>query len=117
MLTSKKSLVTSVSCVLFGLALYTPAAFAGLSDDPPSIKVSYTDLDPSKPAGAEALYHRITRAARTVCAESFRTSIPYRRVSGQKQCEEKAIGNAVNDVNHPLVSALWEKQPRLAANR
>lgn len=117
MLNSKRSWVTSVSCVLLGVALYTPTAFAGLSDDPPSIKVSYGELDLSNPAGAESLYRRIKQAARTVCAESARSSGPLRPYNGQKKCEETAIGNAVNDVNRPLVSALWQKQTRVASNR
>jgi UrcA family protein len=117
MLNSKKSWVSSVSCVLFGLALYTPAAFAGLRDDPPSINVSYSTLDLSKPAAAETLYRRIRQAARSVCAESYRGMGPLRPYSDKKKCEATAIGKAVSDVNHPLLSALWQKQTRLAANR
>jgi UrcA family protein len=115
MLYSKKSFVTSVSCVLFGFALYAPAAFAGLEDDPPSIKVSYAELDLSKPAGAQTLYRRIKKAAQAVCAESFQGSGPVRPF-GQKQCEERAIERAVNEVNRPLLSSLWQKQPRFAYN-
>jgi UrcA family protein len=117
MLHSNKSFVTSVSCVLLGLALHAPAAFAGLSDDPPSIKVSYNELDLSKQAGAEELYRRIKRAAQTVCQESFRSMGPLRSAGYQKKCQQKAIDNAVNDVNRPLLSALWQRQTRVASTR
>ena len=117
MLNSNRSFVTGVSCLLLGLSLYAPAAFAGLSDDPPSLKVNYKELDLSKSAGAEALYRRIKRAASTVCAESFRTMGPLRSAGHEKECIEKAIDNAVSDVNEPLLTALWQGQPRVAANR
>ena len=117
MLNSNKSFVTSVSCILLGLSLYAPAAFAGLNDDPPSLKVSYKELDVSKPAGAEELYRRIKRAANTVCDESFRSMGPLRSAGHEKKCIEKAIDNAVSDVNEPLLTALWQGQPRVASTR
>jgi UrcA family protein len=117
MLNSKRSIVTSLSCVLLGMALHAPTAFAGLSDDPPSIKVSYNELDLSKQAGAQKLYQRIKRAANTVCEESFSSMGPLRSVRHQRECEQKAIDNAVADVNRPLLSALWKRQTRVASTR
>ncbi|HEU4627395.1 MAG TPA: UrcA family protein [Steroidobacteraceae bacterium] len=118
MLNSKKSFVTSVSCILFGLALHAPAAFAKLSDDPPSLKVSFKELDLSKQAGAEELYRRITRAANAVCREAFQSPSPAFPTRNEHQkCIEAAIDNAVSEVNQPLVSALSKRQTRVASTR
>lgn len=117
MLNSNKSLVTSMGCILLGLALYTPTAFAGLNDDPPSLKVSYKDLDMSKQEGAEALYRRIKWAANRVCEESFHSAGPLRSAGGERKCVKRAIDNAVNEVNEPQLTALWKGQTRVASTR
>ena len=87
------------------IALCTLQMTARASDDGlPTQKVSYADLDISKPAGAKVLYGRIVAAARHVCALSG-----YRDLGSMQwtnQCTDRAIDKAVKDVGSPALSAL-----------
>ena len=87
------------------IALCTVQVTARASDDGlPSRKVSYADLDISKPAGAKVLYGRIVAAARQVCALSgYKDLGTMQRVNG---CVDRAINNAVMEVGSPALSAL-----------
>jgi UrcA family protein len=75
-------------------------------------RVSFADLDISKPAGAKVLYGRIKAAAYKVCSfEGDMSSI--QRVN---KCIDTAIDNAVRDVDSPALSALRPGSPiRLAS--
>jgi UrcA family protein len=82
------------------LQLTAQAADEGL----PSKRVSYADLDISKPAGAKVLYGRIVRAAKEVCQiTGFQPLGTSQMVS---RCVDYAIDNAVKDVGSPALSAL-----------
>jgi UrcA family protein len=70
----------------------------------PSQRVSYADLDISKPAGAKALYSRITAAARHVCAVNGYNDLS--TVKWVNTCTDLAIDRAVKDVGSPALSAL-----------
>jgi UrcA family protein len=76
------------------------AADAGL----PTQRVSYADLDISKPAGAKVLYHRIVAAANRVCG--FDGSRDMATMRWVQTCTAHAIDNAVRDVDSPALSAL-----------
>jgi UrcA family protein len=93
------------------IAFGTLQATAHAADEAlPSKRVSYADLDISKPAGAKVLYSRITAAARQVCALNG-----YKYLSAVKwvqTCTELAIDKAVKDVGSPALSAL--RPPRVA---
>jgi UrcA family protein len=86
-------------------ALQATALQATRADDgPPSQRVNYADLDISKPAGAKALYSRIVNAAKHVCAING-----YKDLSTThwvQVCTDRAIDNAVRDVDSPALSAL-----------
>jgi len=88
----------------FVLALSTMMLLAGPAahaanrvGEVPTKTVSFRDLDLSTTQGAQALYDRITGAAREVCAgvdlEAF------------DACRALAIEGAVKDVGNPLLSA------------
>jgi UrcA family protein len=87
------------------IALCTVQVTARAADDGlPSKRVSYADLDISKPAGAKVLYGRIVAAAQQVCALSgYRDLGTMQRVNG---CVDRAINNAVKQVDSPALSAL-----------
>jgi UrcA family protein len=78
-------------------------------DGLPAKRVSYADLDISKPAGAKVLYGRIVKAAKEVCQfpgfQSLGTSQMINR------CVDHAIDNAVKDVGSPALSALRPSAP------
>jgi UrcA family protein len=76
------------------------AADGGLASE----KVSYADLDLSKPAGAKTLYRRIVSAAHRVCSVNVPMYIPTEK--GVRACIDLAIDKAVKDVGSPALSAL-----------
>jgi UrcA family protein len=85
---------------LCALQLRAQAADDGL----PSKRVSFADLDISKPADAKVLYGRISAAAHQVCALSgYKDLGAMQRVNG---CVDRAINNAVKNVDSPALSAL-----------
>ena len=93
-LASAFALIAAVSATSFAAA---PAA-----DDPPSIKVRFDDLDLSTAAGANALYHRISVAARRVCPNSYSRDLD--TVAAIERCQATAIANAVHALNSPQVA-------------
>jgi UrcA family protein len=70
----------------------------------PSEKVSYADLDISKPAGAKTLYRRIVSAANRVCSVNSYTYTLTEK--GVRECTDQAIDKAVKDVGSPALSAM-----------
>jgi UrcA family protein len=82
------------------LTLYavSPAGFAAAPpDDVRRQVVRVADLDLTRPAGVQELYHRIRYAARNVC-ETFD------RLGRDRDCIEQAIARAVDDVGAPLLT-------------
>jgi UrcA family protein len=104
--TTVKNTLRAASFFLCGaLTLGTLQASARAADQGlPSEKVSYADLDLSKPAGAKTLYHRIVAAANRVCSTNVPMYIPTQR--GVRECTDRAIDKAVKDVGSPALSAL-----------
>jgi UrcA family protein len=101
-----KNTLRAASFFLCGaLTLGTLQATARAADDGlPKERVSYADLDISKPAGAKTLYHRIVAAANRVCSVDTRMYIPTQK--GVRECTDTAIDKAVKDVGSPALSAL-----------
>jgi UrcA family protein len=92
------------------IALCTLQVTAQAADDAlPSRRVSYADLDISKPAGAKVLYGRIVRAAKQVC--SFTGFDSFGGARAMNHCIDYAIDNAVKDVGSPALSALRPSGP------
>jgi UrcA family protein len=92
------------------IALCTVQVTARAADDGlPSKRVSYADLDISKPAGAKVLYGRIKTAARHVCALNGYNDLS--SMQWVNQCTDRAIDRAVKDVGSPALSALRPSSP------
>jgi UrcA family protein len=71
--------------------------------------VRFTDLDVTRPAGAQKLYSRIKRAAHEVCQVDGRGGY-------DRGCAEDAIARAVAKVGSPLLSVRHEAlAPRQAS--
>ena len=85
------------------LACVLVAFNAHASDQPRSETVKFADLNLSTPAGVEALYARIHRAALHVCNEPGELAIT---VACMKDTESRAIGK----VNAPLLTAFYQKK-------
>ena len=98
----------------FRRSLAVAAAFAALtvaatssatpSSDPPSVSVRYDDLDLSTAAGVNALYHRISAAARVVCP--YTNSRDLQIVAAGERCQASAIAHAVSEVHNPQLALL-----------
>ena len=87
------------------IALCTLQVTARASDDAlPTRKVSYADLDISKPAGAKVLYSRIVAAARQVCSVNGYKELA--TIQRANKCTDLTIDKAVKDVGSPALSAL-----------
>jgi UrcA family protein len=90
----------------FVLALSTLSLLAGSATalagtrvgDIPTKKVTFKDLDLSTASGAEALYQRITDAAREVCRGAELNAI--------RSCRAIAVEDAVKGVGSPLLSSV-----------
>lgn len=67
-----------------------------------SEKVSYGDLDVNKAEGAQALYKRLNRAAKNVCAPLRGRDLS--RSKAHRACLGEALANAVSEVNQPLLT-------------
>ena len=104
--TTFKNTLRAASFFLCGaLTLGTLQATARAADGAlPSEKVSYADLDISKPAGAKVLYRRIVAAANRVCSVGVYMYSPTQK--GLRECTNTAIDKAVKDVGSPALSAL-----------
>jgi UrcA family protein len=80
---------------------------------PPSVTVSYRDLDLSSVAGATTLYQRIQGAARQVCGYAGADLIEQEI---WKACYRSATADAVRQVHNPLLTAVHEgRKPEMTA--
>jgi UrcA family protein len=104
--TSRQNQLRAAILSLFGAAtLFSLQAGAGAATEPlPTRKVTYADLDISKPAGAKVLYSRIVAAANEVC--SFNGSRELTDWTAEQACIKKSIDEAVKDVNSTALSEL-----------
>lgn len=109
---TKRLCLTGVAAALCTLA--TSGAIADSFNEPMRRTVSYAELDLSKQAGVEVLYRRIKDAARIVCGGRD----PIVRISlARSQCYEKAVADAVAQVNSPLLTALHTKKTTRLAKK
>jgi UrcA family protein len=75
-----------------------------LSDEVPSVVVSYGDLNLATAAGARTLYKRISTAAHEVCP--FEDSKVPAQMAYNHECRAAAIARAVHDINSPQLATL-----------
>jgi UrcA family protein len=105
-MTSVSRFRTVIATALFG----TASSFAVLpavadSSDPPQTTVKYGDLNVASPQGVAVLYSRIRHAASNVCWQFGGDGLAaYGR---REACINKAISDAVTQVNAPALSALY----------
>lgn len=100
-----------ITLLTLGAVAGTALAIGGLSTiaradsllEPRSVLVRFEDLDTNSTRGAELLYNRIKLAAETVCSDlapqrSLALSARY------TSCVRAALGDAITQVNRPLVT-------------
>jgi UrcA family protein len=69
-----------------------------------SVTVRYSDLNLGTAAGANALYHRISAAARQVCPDSYSRDLGM--LAASERCQANAIAQAVRELNNPQLAAV-----------
>jgi UrcA family protein len=93
-----------VAGALAALGVTATASAAPQSDAAPSITVRYNDLNLATQSGIDALYARISVAARQVCpVADYRV---LNSVSASDQCRAEAVAHAVQKVNNPKLAVL-----------
>jgi UrcA family protein len=107
-------LVSGLAAVVLGLGSANSFAATSIGGEP-SLKVSYGELDLSKPAGAEALYKRIRQAAFTVCG-GYDSPIA-RSYTIKSRCFRAALDEAVAKVNSPMLTALHNNKITRVASK
>jgi UrcA family protein len=90
---------------VFAASGATVALAAAPTDEAPSVRVRYDDLNLSSVAGTNALYQRIVKAARDVCPDAYSSRDMDTRVASER-CQAAAIAKAVRDVNSPQLAAI-----------
>jgi UrcA family protein len=102
----------SFKVLIVGLAMTGVAASAAAF--PPEavtvnkVVVRYSDLNLQKEAGAAALLARLSNAANKVCVIPSSSPAYIRPRNQGLACRESALQNAVADVGHPMVTALYQ---------
>jgi UrcA family protein len=100
--TFRRTLTFVGACAAMAVA---PMSFAApQSSSVPSIAVSYDDLNLATSAGVDALYHRISVAARSVCANPDIRDLG--AVAAAQNCRLDAVARAVRDVNNPKLATV-----------
>jgi len=93
-------------CLLAGAMSPARAAQpADVSDDVPTTRVSYGDLNLATEQGTQRLYERIVAAARQVCPEADPRDLS--RFVRSRACRAQAIERAVNEVGSPRLAAVY----------
>jgi UrcA family protein len=87
--------------------VHAPAARSA-GQEVKSEAVSYSDLNPSTDDGAKALLGRIRRAAKHVCSPAPSHNANVRDTNDYRSCRHGAVSVAVQDLNNPTVSRLYQ---------
>ena len=85
-----------LACVLVAINAYADG-------QPRSETVKFADLNLNTPAGVEALYERIHRAALRVCDKRG-------QLAATIACTKRAESRAIGKVNAPLLTAFYQKK-------
>jgi len=101
-----KHLATTLIGALTLYAISPGSLAATAPDGTRQETVKFADLDLTRPAGAQELYHRIEHAASDVCDPY----VPGRHIVliRYRDCMDQAIGRAVAEVDAPLLTARYE---------
>ncbi len=99
----RRALALTVALAAFGGSV----ALANAPDpDRVSLSVRYSDLNLTREEGARTLYSRLQSAARRVCGVGQDRDLVWQALA--LSCAEKALGDAVAELDNPQVSALHD---------
>ena len=95
---------TAIYCIFAAATLCALSTSIRATENVPSRRVRFDDLNIADPAEAKVLYRRIRVAAQEVCASHHSGDSANRAV--MQACVEKAIDHGVMKVNAPTLTAL-----------
>ena len=103
----------TIALLLAAFLAWTGAFGQSPAKEVTSIDIDYSGLDISKRADVIVLYERIQHAAIAVCPSYAPRDV--RRYEAWHDCYVKAVDNAVERVNSPLLTAIhmrneWRKE-------
>ena len=104
-LTTLRGALVGLAACAATVGAFPAFAATGFGVAAPTVHVRYDDLNLQTDAGTQALYRRITKAARTVCPDPDSRELAVRIES--EHCQATAIAKAVNDVNSPKLAQLY----------
>ena len=79
------------------------------NDSERSVQVPLTDLYVSSGAGAEKVYRRLERAAEDACGNDWPVRHDLYRQSDVQRCESQAVRDAVEQINQPTLTAVYDQ--------
>jgi UrcA family protein len=103
---NRPNVLTFTLSSLLGLAAAIGIGGGAQAAESPSITVSYRDLDLSRPADVQVLYHRLGKAAASVCmVEPAEWDLS--RHLAWSRCYYSVLDSAVTEVRSPELLALY----------
>jgi UrcA family protein len=78
------------------------------TDESQTVDVRFHDLDLAKNKDAKVLFMRLRDAAEDVCGTTYDAASLFTRLQVE-QCQKEAIGGAVEKINQPLLTAVYDK--------
>lgn len=109
---------TRVAALAALLTLAGPAFAAGIgavgmangaNEETITIAVRHINRQPQNPVAAQKVLHRLSKAAFTACGGSGFSLEPVKAAVLDSQCWHSSMRRAVNEVNSPLVTQLFEQ--------
>jgi UrcA family protein len=97
--------VVAAAVLATAIAIGPSAAFAAVSDDQVTVRVSTADLNMASEAGAQVALARIRQAARDICGdEGGRVSLTVQ--TQMRRCVDGVVERAVASSNQPALLAV-----------
>jgi UrcA family protein len=81
----------------------------GASEETITIAVRHINRQPQTPAAAQTVLRRLGKAAFTACGGSGFSLEPVKAAILDSQCWHNSMRRAVNEVNSPLVTQMFER--------
>ena len=101
----ESKLIKGVVAIVAVVAFSVPAIASAEEPKGRSEKVSYSDLNVDKRAGAQALYKRLQLASKRVCGvQSIKNAGSVSEVSNQRRCYRNALNEAVAKIDNPILT-------------
>jgi UrcA family protein len=92
--------------IAIGLTVAAPVLARTDNVDIRTAHVRFADLNQRSPEGVAALYERLNAAARRVCEKSDDLALGLDNEA--RQCRVNALGQAVAQINNPMLTGLYQ---------